>query len=98
MILIKLLVVSYFSNEKNPLHFYLNASFFSSTLDCGPLSNPDFGTVNIASGTTYGKKANYFCNFGYTLNGVSQRLCAEDGLWSHTEPVCEINGWYLGNV
>ena len=70
-------------------YFKFDHSFI---LDCGSLTHPVHGTVNIASGTTYGKKANYFCNFGYTLSGVSQRLCAADGFWSDTDPDCEING------
>lgn len=38
--------------------------------------------------TYYGAAALYECDPNYKLDGVSRRLCGEDGSWGHEAPVC----------
>ena len=52
---------------------------------CGNLSDPENGTVEIDSGFT---TANYSCDEGFELVGVSFRTCMRDGNWSDTDPTC----------
>lgn len=64
--------------------------FFPSlplAIDCGTLSNPANGTVQLAS-TTLGSAARYNCNLGFELNGTEVRICLESGKWSDEAPVC----------
>ena len=62
--------------------------FYCTVVDCGPLSNPDNGLV-IFGTTTLGSLANYSCNTGFALMGLSSRMCGVDGSWSGEIPVCE---------
>lgn len=39
--------------------------------------------------TYYGAAALYECFDNYKLDGVSRRLCLEDGTWSHEVPACK---------
>lgn len=58
-------------------------------MDCGPPSNITRGKVTLATNATYyGAAALYECNPNYKLDGVSRRLCTEDGTWSHETPNC----------
>ena len=57
-------------------------------VDCGPLSSPDNGNVNVGD-TTLGNKATYYCEHGYVLVGPDTRKCLYTGYWSEYEPVCE---------
>ena len=56
-------------------------------IDCGPLSNPDNGTVS-APDTTVDGVATYTCGTGYGPSGSSTRKCQPDGTWSGTDPIC----------
>ena len=60
----------------------------SPALDCGVLSNPPNGMVTAFS-TTFMSVANYSCNHGYLLMGVTSRTCQADANWSDDEPTCE---------
>jgi hypothetical protein len=57
--------------------------------DCGVLSNPANGNVDISSGTSYGNTASYSCDAGFELNGVLQRTCQADSTWSSSAPTCD---------
>lgn len=60
-----------------------------SDVDCynpSPIVN---GTVTLAANVTYyGSAALYECNDNFKLDGVSRRICSEDGKWSGEEPKC----------
>jgi CUB/sushi domain-containing protein len=60
-----------------------------SPVDCGALTAPAGGSVDTASGTTFGLSALYACSDGHELQGDAMRACAADGSWSGTEPTCE---------
>ncbi|KAL4232596.1 hypothetical protein ACF0H5_007286 [Mactra antiquata] len=57
--------------------------------DCGVLSDPSFGDVDITAGTQYGDIATYSCDSGFELDGVIERTCQSDGTWSGVAPTCE---------
>ena len=57
-------------------------------VDCGPLGNPVYGQV-IFSSTTLGSTAEYSCNQGFLLSGVTIRTCQTNGLWSDAPPLCK---------
>lgn len=38
--------------------------------------------------TYYGAAALYECKNNFKLDGVTRRLCLEDGTWSHETPTC----------
>ena len=59
-------------------------------IDCGTLSSPANGQVNIPT-TTLWSTATYSCISGYRLNGTSIRICEGSGSWSGTAPTCEGN-------
>ena len=50
-----------------------------------PLSN---GRVSVLA-TRTGQVAQYSCNDGYVLQGVSSRECAPNGKWKNSTPNCE---------
>ena len=52
---------------------------------CGNLSDPLYGQVSV-SGTLFGSMANYSCDTGYRVIGISTRMCGTDGTWSGEEP------------
>ena len=54
---------------------------------CPALDDIKYGQVEV-TGTRQGDKANYFCNYGFTLSGNEQRVCQKDGTWSGSEPSC----------
>lgn len=56
-------------------------------VDCGDLDDPENGQVSM-SGTKFGSQARYRCFPGYTLQGVTNRLCEDDGLWTGDPPRC----------
>ena len=65
--------------------------FLYAAVDCGDLSAPSNGGVNIDGGTLYPTgKAVYQCNVGYELVGavLDTRSCLSTGLWSGVEPMC----------
>ena len=57
--------------------------------DCGLLSHPANGTVDLSDGTKFGATATYSCDAGYDMNGISTRDCLSTGLWSGVEPTCD---------
>ena len=42
------------------------------------------------SGTLFGSMANYSCDSGYRVIGISTRMCGADGTWSGEEPSCQL--------
>ena len=62
-------------------------SFFAA-VDCGPLDDPENGTVFHFS-TTFGSPAFYSCFNGFVLVGSSVRTCLSFGNWSGSAPTCQ---------
>ena len=58
-------------------------------MDCGSLTDPANGQVDLTSGTTFGQTVTYSCNTGYNLVGDSTRTCEGTGEWSGSAPTCE---------
>ena len=56
-------------------------------IECEELDNPANGAVTL-SGVTVDSTATYSCIDGYTLEGVEQRVCQQDGQWSDVAPTC----------
>ncbi|XP_075158690.1 CUB and Sushi multiple domains furrowed [Haematobia irritans] len=58
-------------------------------VECGPPQNITHGKMTLATNATYyGAAALYECDANFKLDGVSRRLCTEDGSWSHDAPQC----------
>jgi hypothetical protein len=57
-------------------------------VECGTLPAPVNGSVDTPGGTTFGQVAEYACGAGYTLVGVANPVCSNDGEWSSPPPVC----------
>ena len=55
---------------------------------CPTLDNPANGNL-VLSGNTSGETADYTCDTGFSLVGMSQRSCQSNGTWSGSEPTCE---------
>ncbi|XP_053392084.1 CUB and sushi domain-containing protein 3-like, partial [Mercenaria mercenaria] len=69
-----------------------SGNFLNCTInDCGNLSNPSNGKVDLLNGTTYQSVAKYKCNTGYTLYGDSDTTCTASGTWSGNYLNCTIN-------
>ena len=69
------------------------AYFFSDLdVDCGPLRNPEHGTVSTSSSTTFGQLASYQCDMGFVLVGPRIRACTDMGNWSGSQPTCKVKG------
>ena len=58
-------------------------------VDCGNLTGPANGQVDLTSGTTFGQTATYSCSTGYNLVGDSTRTCQATGQWSGSAPACQ---------
>ena len=55
---------------------------------CNPPSDLDNGQVVVIDS---GYRAEYTCDLGLSLDGVSERRCGADGSgWSDSDPVCGI--------
>ena len=54
---------------------------------CSYLSSPSYGRVSVTT-DDIGGRANYTCNSGFRLVGLSTRTCLSDGTWSGSEPIC----------
>ena len=63
--------------------------FATTVVDCGVLSRPAGGAVDLSSGTTFGSIATYSCNTGYRIDGNITRICLSTGEWSDSEPICQ---------
>jgi len=57
-------------------------------VDCGDLDSPANGDVSYTT-TTEGSVADYSCDEGYDLVGVTQRICQSNNTWSGDVPTCE---------
>ena len=57
-------------------------------VDCGDPDSPANGDVSYTT-TTEGSVADYSCDEGYDLNGVTQRICQSNNTWSGDVPTCE---------
>lgn len=57
-------------------------------VECGTLETIANGRVEFDA-TTFPSVANYSCDVGFTLLGVSQRACQAEATWSGQEPVCQ---------
>jgi hypothetical protein len=55
---------------------------------CPDLKAPADGSVHYTS-SDVGSQANYSCNEGLTLVGMSTRFCQNDGTWSGQPPLCQ---------
>jgi hypothetical protein len=72
-----------------PLLFLLLFLYILSlVVDCGSLSPPDDGSVQL-NGTVFGSQVMYSCDVGYSLIGVNTRTCLASQDWSDTVPVCQ---------
>ena len=60
-----------------------------AAVNCGDLTAPDNGIVDLNNGTRLSSIAKYHCNTGYNLQGDAERTCTEEGVWSGNSPVCE---------
>lgn len=59
-------------------------------MDCGNPGRVENGVVTLATNATYyGAAALYECHQHWQLDGVSRRLCQDDGTWSSESPVCK---------
>ncbi len=58
--------------------------------DCGALSHPSNGRVTYSppDTTTFGARATYSCDTGYTLQGSRTLECQADETWSGSTPTC----------
>lgn len=71
------------------VYAYICTQLFSLlAVDCGPLSAPDNGQIQILN-TTLGSPAVYSCNIGFNRVGTSRRVCTDSGNWSDTAPECQ---------
>ena len=55
---------------------------------CPRLDDPLNGAVSV-TGLSPESVANYTCNDGFLLVGISTRICGSDGTWSGVPPECE---------
>ena len=65
-------------------------------MNCGTLSDPTNGDVNLNDGTRYGDTAVYSCDAGYILSGTATRTCLSTGSWSGVAPTCNRKSLELG--
>ncbi|KAH3716254.1 E-selectin-like [Dreissena polymorpha] len=59
--------------------------------DCGTLSAPMNGEVDLSQGIKFGAKASFTCQTGFTLEGLPSPTCTSAGTWSSAAPLCQIN-------
>ena len=72
---------------KNIDHYYLLSPAVVDVPDCGVLLPPVNGSV-LLENITIGSVANYSCDQGFELLGVSSRTCQGDSTWSDRPPTC----------
>ena len=68
------------------LHVTVSLGFLSFIALCQTLPNITGGTLTFDT-DNLNKKAVYTCDVGYTIDGVSEIECDEDGTWG-TLPDC----------
>ncbi len=61
----------------------------TSGSNCGSLSNPQNGQVEIRSTEDGDSFAEYTCDEGFNLVGSPIRLCLSNGMYNGSAPVCE---------
>ena len=66
-------------------------------VDCGTLSAPVNGTVQVSS-TTSGGTATYDCTAGFVLSGNGVRSCDPTGAWTGVAPTCDPVTCAVGNA
>ena len=72
------------------LHTSLSVLSFNHTAkDCGTLSDPANGDVDLSDGTEFEALAVYSCDAGYKLSTEPLRECLYTGSWSGVEPTCD---------
>ncbi|XP_053372632.1 E-selectin-like [Mercenaria mercenaria] len=77
--------------------FYL--PYISAVLgDCGSLSSPENGLIDLPGGTTFGQIATFSCHLGYILQGQQELVCTGNSVWDNVAPTCQINDLYCGGV
>ena len=62
-------------------------ALFVVIVDCGPPPALENGFVR-SDNNLEGSVANYFCNFGFRLDGDDQRACQANKTWSGVIPTC----------
>ena len=60
-----------------------------TVVDCGPLTTPTNGTVDLSEGTIYQSIAYYSYNICHKLSGVATRICQANGIWPGNPPTCD---------
>jgi len=58
-------------------------------VDCGPLSVPDNGSMECATGTEFTHTCNFKCKDGHMMTGSEARYCRSDGKWSGSPTACK---------
>lgn len=71
---------------------------FAFFIACVSLTNPENGIVLTVDGTEYLKTAQYSCDQGYKISGVSTRTCSALGTWTASAPTCIILGKNLIHI
>ena len=66
----------------------MTSLIFIAAVDCGSLTNPLNGELNLTT-TTFMSTSTYSCNAGYNLFGKGTRTCQANGTWSDNVPTCE---------
>lgn len=66
------------------IHFH---PLYHAVVDCGTPGAVANSNYNL-TGTTFGAIVSYECMDGYSLVGVTERVCQENGKWSGEEPSC----------
>ncbi|XP_064397056.1 sushi, von Willebrand factor type A, EGF and pentraxin domain-containing protein 1-like isoform X3 [Halichondria panicea] len=59
-------------------------------VDCGLLTDPQFGSVTLTPGTGLGSVTTYACNTGYEPSSTTDRTCLGSGVWSGDMPTCSL--------
>ena len=79
---------------------YIHVFLLLAVVSCGTPRNPANGRVSHTAGTTYGKRAYYYCNTGYYRVGSSPRTCLATRRWSGSAPTClrmfSVHAHYIG--
>ena len=56
--------------------------------NCGSLTSPANGSVDLSEGTLVNASVSYSCDEGFNLRGVDSRTCLSSGNWTGSEPEC----------
>lgn len=90
---IKILVLPLPGLMTSRKQFFTSCLFLSFlqhiVVECGELSAPANGSVDLTNGTVFGSKVTYACNTGYILEGNGEQVCQANASWSGTQPTCQ---------